>query len=556
MQGNETANEVMFSKITLILLTVLSVALYWPLGSYDFIALDDNLYVVENVNLQRGFSVENLAWAMTTFHTTNWHPLTWISYMIDYELFNLNPAGYHIHNMILHIFNTLLLFLLMRQLTGKFWRSAIVAALFAVHPMNIESVVWIAERKNLLSTLFMIMATMAYVRYVRCRERRSYFLMLVCFILGLMAKPLLVMLPFVFLLLDYWPLQRVALTGPDKSKDILERSVRRKFLSRLIMEKVPLFLLALLSAGMTVLAASSGGALKAISDFPISGRIENAIISYVTYLYKMAWPTDLAIFYPYPATRPLWKIELSILFLISVTAFVFITGRKHRYLITGWLWYGITLLPVIGLIQVGFQSMANRYVYVPMIGILMVIVWGVPDLLKSFSGRRYLPVVAILVVVVFAFTTKAFLPKWKNSVAVFQHALNITKDNHIAEAGMGGVFLGQGNLRKAKSHYQEALRIKPDYAAAHNNLGMILALEGKVDDAEAQYHMAINDDPVFEKAYNNLGVLLAIKGEMADAKAYFQRALELNPRYAEAKGNLDSLLREEAGIPKVAHPEP
>ena len=556
MQRNSTANEIVFRRVTIVLLIALVLALYWQVGGYDFIALDDNLYVVENANLQRGFSLETFTWAMTTFHTTNWHPLTWISYMVDYELFSLNPSGYHIHNLILHILNTLLLFLLLRQMTGELWRSATVAALFAVHPMNIESVVWIAERKNLLCTFFMILTLMAYIRYVRCREWKSYFLMLVCFILGLMAKPMLVMLPFVFLLLDYWPLKRFAFTDLDQSMDTLDNAVRRKFLPRLIIEKIPLFLLALMSAGVTVQAARSGGSLKTISDFPIVGRIENAIISYAMYLYKMVWPADLAIFYPYPATRPFWKIELTILFLIAVTVFVWMKRKKHPYLITGWLWYGITLLPVIGLVQVGFQSMANRYVYVPMIGILMVIVWGVPDLLKSFSGRRYLPAVAVLVIVAFAFTTKAFIPMWKNSEAVFQHALNVTKDNHIAETGMGDVFLERGDLRKAESHYREALRIKQDYAAAHSKLGMILIREGKVDDAIVQYQEAINDDPAFAKAYNNLGVLLAVKGEMVEAKACFLRALELNPRYVEAKGNLDSLLREKARVPKVAHPIP
>lgn len=554
MQINATANEIMFRRITIIFLTALVMALYWPVGGYDFIALDDNLYVVENANLQRGFSLQNFTWAMNTFHTTNWHPLTWISYMVDYELFSLNPGGYHVHNLILHILNTLLLFILLRQMTGEFWKSAVVAALFAVHPMNIESVIWIAERKNLLSTFFMTLTIMAYVRYVRCREWKSYFLMLVCFILGLMAKPMLVMFPFIFLLLDYWPLQRITFTGLDQSMDILDHAVRRKFLSRLIIEKVPLFLLSLLSAGVTMQAAKSGGSLRAISDFPIVGRIENAVISYAMYLYKMVWPTDLAIFYPYPAIRPFWKIGLSILFLIAVTVFVWMKRKKHPYLITGWLWYWITLLPVIGLIQVGFQSMANRYVYIPMIGILIVVVWGVSDLLKRFSKRRHLLAVAVLVIFSYTFTTKAFLPKWKNSEAVFQHALNVTKDNHIAETGMGDVAFGRGDLREAGSHYREALRIKPDYAAVHNKLGMILIREGKVDDASVQYREAINDDPAFEKAYNNLGVLLAIKGELMEAKAYFLRALELNPGYMEAKGNLDSLLREEARVPKMDHP--
>ena len=472
-------------------LAALVLALYWPVAGYDFISLDDNLYVVENANLQKGISLTGLAWAMSTFHTTNWHPLTWLSYLTDYELFGLNPAGYHLGNLILHLLNTLLLFLLLQRMTGEVWKGAAVAALFAVHPLNIESVVWIAERKNLLSTLFWILTLLAYVHYAEKPGWKRYSVILVCFVLGLTAKPMLVTLPFVLLLLDYWPLQRFSWSDRERSGAVQDRAERRKLLIRLLIEKIPLLILSLLSAFVTFHAARTGGAIKAISVFPLVGRIENAIISYAMYLVKMVWPADLAIFYPYPVGRPLWQVGLSILFLTAITALVCIKGRTHRYLISGWFWYGITLLPVIGLVQVGFQSMANRYAYMSLIGIFVIVVWGVEDLLKRFSGRRYLPAVSVAVIFAFTFCTKSALPDWKNSELVFRQALNVTKNNHIAEIGMGNVWLGRGDLRKAGSHYLEALRLKPDYAEAHNNLGLVLMQDGKGDEAEVHYREAI-----------------------------------------------------------------
>lgn len=524
-----------------VLLLAVVVALYWPVAGYDFIALDDNLYLLENRNVQRGITGKNLIWAMTTFDAANWHPLTWLSLSADYDLFGLNAAGYHMMNLFLHLLNTVFLFLVLRRMTGEIWKGGVVAAFFAVHPLNIESVVWIAERKNLISTLFWILTIMAYVRYAERPGWKRYSTILVCFILGLTAKPVLVTLPFILLLLDYWPLQRFSRSDRNRSGVIVYREDRRK----LLIEKIPLLLLSLLSAWVTLQAARTGGAVKAISVFPLAGRIENAIISYAMYLHKMVWPSDLAIFYPYTIDRPFWQVGLSALFLVAVTALVCIKGRKHRYLITGWFWYCISLLPVIGLVQVGFQSMANRYAYISLIGIFLIVAWGVPNLLKRFSGRRYLPAAAVVVVLAFTFVTKAALPHWKDSEAVFQQALNVTINNHIAEMGMGNVWLGRGDLSEARSRYLESLRIKPDYAEAHNNLAMVLMQEGKTDEAAFHYREAIRGDPTFEKAYNNLGVLLAGEGKLAEASACFLRVLELKPHHAEAKGNLAAVLKEE-----------
>jgi hypothetical protein len=525
-----------------IALVTLVLALYWPVTGYEFIALDDNLYVVENPDIQKGLSPPGISWAMTTLYTTNWHPLTWLSLLSDYELYGMNAAGYHVSSLLLHILNTILLFLVLRRMTGETWKCLTVAALFGVHPLNIESVAWIAERKNLLSTLFWILTIMAYVRYADKPGWKSYSVILVCFILGLMAKPMLVTLPFVLLLLDYWPLQRFPGLDRSRSGAIQDRSERQKLLIHLLIEKIPLILLSLLSAWLTFYAARTGGAVKAISVFPLAGRVENAIISYAMYLVKMVWPVDLAIFYPYPVGRPLWQIGLSILFLAAVTVFVCIKRRTHRYLITGWFWYGITLLPVIGIVQVGFQSMANRYAYLSLIGIFILMVWGLPDLLKRLSGRRYLPAVAVAVIIAFTFCTKSALPDWKNSETAFQQALSVTKSNHIAEIGMGNVWLSRGDLPKARSHYRESLRIKPDYAEAHNNLALVLMREGRAAEAEAEYRAALKISPDYAEAYNGLGLLLADQGKWDEARVCFGKALELRPGYAGAQGNLDKLL--------------
>jgi len=530
-----------------LLLAAAVLAVYWPVTGYDFIALDDNLYVIENQHIQKGLTCKGIAWAMTTLYTTNWHPFTWLSLMTDYELYGLNAAGYHGTSLFLHILNTIFLFLLLRRMTGKDGRSAVVAALFAVHPLNIESVVWIAERKNLLSTLFCILTILAYVRYAEKPIWGRYWPVLLFFALGLMAKPMLVTLPFVLFLLDYWPLQRLSFFGRDRPGAIYDHENRRKVRTRLIMEKVPLILVSLLSAWITFYAARAGGAVKAISVFPLVGRIENAFISYAMYLVKMVWPADLAIFYPYSSVRPFWQVALSILFLAAVTGFVCLKGRTYRYMITGWFWYGITLLPVIGIVQVGFQSMANRYAYISLIGIFVIVTWGVPDLLKRFSGRRYLPAVSVAVILAFTFCTKSALPDWKNSDLVFRQALNVTKNNHIAEFGMGNVWLGRGDLPKARSHYLESLRIKPDYPEAMVNLGIVYMKQGLLEDAIAQYGKALEASPTDVKILNNLGVALACKGRHEEAVIRLREALRRSPGYQEARDNLTKVMMELKG---------
>ena len=535
--------------VSIVLATVV-LTLYWPVTGYKFIALDDNLYIVENHHVQRGITAESLAWAMTTFDAANWHPLTWLSLMADYNMFGLNAGGYHMNSLLLHLLNSLLLFFILRRMTGKPLKCAFVAALFAVHPLNIESVVWVAERKNLLSTVFWLLTILTYIRYVEKQGWGWYMMSVVCFVLGLMAKPMLVTLPFILLLLDYWPLQRLHLRSPRMNDEIPEFSAKRMIIIHPLIEKIPFFILSILSVFITFHAAQSGGAVKSVSAFPLTGRIANAFISYVMYLVKMVWPSELAIFYPYSQNRPAWQVTAAVILVVLASGIVFLRRRGSRYLTVGWLWYLVTLLPVIGLIQVGFQSMANRYAYISLIGIFIIIAWSIPDLLKRVADRRYLLVLAVLLILALAFSTREQLPHWQSGEAAFLQALKVTENNHIAQMGMGNVWLARGDLQMARQHYEEALRIKPDYAEAHNNFAMVLMQVGRMDEAVAHYRDALKDSPNFAQAYNNLGVVLAGQRKFHEAEVCFKRALELKPEYVDARHNLTMLFTEKERLPK------
>ena len=530
--------------MVVLLLAAIVMALYWPVTGYEFIAMDDNLYVVENPDIQKGISPQGISWAMATLYTANWHPLTWLSLLAAYELYGLNRAGYHVSSLLLHILNTLLLFLVLRRMTGETWKCLTVAALFGVHPLNIESVAWIAERKNLLSTLFWIMTLFAYVRYAERREWLRYLQALFLFAIGLMAKPMLVTLPLVLLLLDYWPLRRFPEANRDFTEKFPESASGRCTRLGLLKEKIPFFLLSLLSALITLYAAKIGGTVRTIAELPLTGRIGNALMAYISYLEKMIWPVDLAIFYPYPTSRPVWKFAAALLSLTAVTVFVAFKRKKHPYLVAGWFWYLITLLPVIGIVQVGFQSIANRYAYVPLVGIFVIIAWGMPELLRTQIRRWCLPATAVGLILIFSFSTWAQLPHWRNSETAFRHALRVTEDNFIAHAGMGDVWLRRGHLQRARLPYLESLRIQPGYAEAHNNLALILMMEGRWEEAAEGFREALKHKPELAEAHNNLGAALIGQEKFREAAVHFAKALELKPGYAVAKGNLERLVKD------------
>ncbi|KQC10666.1 MAG: hypothetical protein APR62_11685 [Smithella sp. SDB] len=417
----------------IIALTLLIIADYWPVQNYEFLNYDDPLYVTSNRQIQTGITFKSIADTFTDIHTSNWHPLTMISHMLDWTLFGNNAGGHHWTNVVIHIFNTILLFLLFNMLTGALWQSALIATLFAIHPINVESVAWIAERKNVLSTFFLISTILFYVRYVRSPGLKKYLPVLICFALGLMSKPMLVTLPFALLLLDYWPLSRMQINGQtgNKIQGQVPILTEKRTISFLILEKIPLFVLSLVSIFITIYAARHYETIAGFESFPFFRRIYNAIFSYSWYAKTFFCPTDLAAFYPHAVTTV--QFVTALVLLIIVTIFVCRYFRKYPYLIVGWLWYVVTLVPVIGIVQVGYQTMADRYAYVPLIGIFIMTAWGLPQLsIKLKNGKIIAAFIAATFIVIITLATYLQVHVWKNNYSLLGHALSVYPENYSA----------------------------------------------------------------------------------------------------------------------------
>ena len=576
-------------------LTVATLAVFWQVHDHEFINFDDPQYITENRHVQGGLSPDGVVWAFTTAHASNWHPLTWLSHMLDVELYGLNPRGHHLTNVFLHLLNTLLLFFILQRMTGALWRSGFVAALFALHPLHVESVAWVAERKDVLSTLFWLLTLWAYTWYVEGPKFTRYLLALFSFALGLMAKPMLVTLPFVLLLLDYWPLGRIQagqVEGADRAETPTSIPSNKQMLQtlRLVWEKVPFFLLAAASSIVTFLVQQRGGALTSLEVFPFKVRLANALVSYARYMGKMFWPQKLAVLYPHPGyTLPIWQIAGAGLLLFLISFLVIRAGRRYPYLAVGWLWFLGTMVPVIGLVQVGAQAMADRYTYIPLIGLCIIISWGVAELVAGWRYRRVVLAVATgAAILALTICTFIQLRHWRSATALFEHAIEVTSDNYVAHNNLGNKLAAQGNIDEAIAHYSEALRInpahakayynlgialakqgkyevaiahyskalqlKPDYVDAHNNLGLTLMEQGKFHEAIAHYTRAIHIDPKYEIAHNNLGVALDEQGNHTEALAHYSRAIELNPQYAEAHNNMGALLADQGKLDEaLAH---
>jgi predicted negative regulator of RcsB-dependent stress response len=530
--------------IICLLLALATIFVYWQVQYFEFIDCDDTLYITENRHTQSGITFKTLVWAFTTIEAANWHPLTWLSLMLDYKLYGLNAGGYHWTNLIFHIANTLLLFLIVNRLTDEVWKSAFVAALFAVHPLNVESVAWVSERKNVLSMFFWIMTIWAYVFYVKRPGLRRYLLVLLTFALGLMAKPMLVTLPSILLLLDYWPLRRFSLSefghGYNMSIQGHEKhDPKTSAAFKLILEKIPLFVLSTLSSVITVVAAKHGGAVKSFDMFPLENRFVNILVSYAGYLEKMVWPSNLTIFYPYQSHVSVWKIVGAGFLMSGIMAAAVWAAKRYRYLPVGWLWYINTLLPVIGLVQVGYHSMADRYAYASLIGVFIMFAWGVPDFFSKWRHcKTVLTITACSIIFSLMICSLSQVKYWQNSFSVFQRALDVTENNHMAHGGMGNFYLGQGDLAKAADHYLEALRIRPDYADIKINLGTVYIKQGKYEEAIHQFQEALKEKPNAAKAYNNMGIVLALQGKIDDAITQFRLALTIDPENVNAKNNL------------------
>ena len=450
-----------------------------------------------------------------------------------------HPGWHHLTNVLFHLLNTILLFLVLKRMTGRLWQCGFVAALFALHPLHVESVAWIAERKDVLSTLFWMMTLAGYAWYVERPRAVRYLLVLGFFVLGLMSKPMLVTVPFVLLLLDYWPLGRYqagqALHG-DKTQ-------QRPRALRLVYEKFPFFVLTAASCIVTLVVQQKGGAVGSLTHYPFFVRVSNAVVSYVVYLGKMVWPNNLSVLYPHPGVLPWWQVAGACLILASVSFWAIKTVKSHPYVSVGWLWYLGTLVPVIGLVQVGSQAMADRYTYVPFIGLFIIIAWGVPDLLKKWRYRKLVLALSAGVALL-GLTACAWLQAgyWENSITLFRRSIQVTTNNSMAHNNLGNALAGQGNFKEAIRHYTEALRIEPDFVKAHNNLGLALERAGDIKEATHHYVKALRINPHYAEAHYNLGNALAHQGDFENAIHQYAEALRISPDFAEAHNNLGNVL--------------
>lgn len=484
-------------------LIVIVFAVYLQVGNHAFLNYDDNIYVTGNPHVADGISAKSIIWAFTTFEASNWHPITWLSHMIDAELYDMDPAGHHLTSVAIHAISTVLLFLLLLRISGLPWHSSCVAILFAVHPLHVESVAWIAERKDVLSALFWFLTLLWYAHYTAQQRRLYYLLALASFVVGLMAKPMLVTLPIVMLLLDYWPLNRYPLEVSGHPSD------RRARLKELLREKIPFLACALASSVITVFAQRSGGAIKSLGAIPFPLRVENALVAYATYIGNILWPDDLAVLYPIPPAYPFWQVSGSLLLLLLISVATVRARRRFPYLVMGWLWFLVTLLPVIGLIQVGVQSMADRYTYLPSIGLFIMAVWGIPDLVRGLKYRvAILAVLAAAVISAKTAVTWQQIGYWRDNFSLYEQALEETSNNYVIHNNLGSAYANSWNLEAAIREFREAVRIKPTYSEAHYNLGIALAMKGDTDAAIGELREALRLNPGNAKAYYNLGIAL------------------------------------------------
>lgn len=560
-----------------LLLAVVTLSVYWPLENYEFINCDDHDYVSENPHILAGLTWPGVEWAFQTFHAANWHPLTWLSHMLDVELFGRGPSGAHFINLLLHTGNVILLFFLLRRLTKAQWRSAWVAALFALHPLHVESVAWISERKDVLSTFFGLLTLIFYVCYVQRkslnaqRSTLSYFLALFFFALGLMSKPMLVTWPMIMLLLDYWPLQRV-------KGAVWHLSSWRP----LLLEKIPFFVLSALSCGVSFIAQQKGGAVVSLIDVSLSARIQNSLMSYARYLGKTFWPVNLAIFYPYIKHWPWWMVLMAFGIVVGLCVVTMFAGGKRRYLFTGWFWFFGMLVPVIGLVQVGVQSMADRYTYMPLIGLFLILAWGAGELAERWPRMKPgLGAMAILALATCAWRTEDQISYWHDSGTLARHAIAVTKNNDIAYSNLASYLLEKGQVDEAVNNYRNVLRTmwgvgnapadpvatlvslasgdqsreverqlllqaepskRKSCADILNNLGTALTYQGKTNEGMALYHLSVLLKPDHVLALNNLAFELVEQGKYTEAIKLYEQALAVEPDNLKIRNALGNTL--------------
>ena len=578
------------SLLNAVSLTVATVAVYWQTHSFDFVAMDDLVYVSDNPHVLTGINSANLVWSVTTFHAGYWIPLTWLSFMLDAQLFGAHAGGYHVTNLLLHVINTLLVYALLTRATGSQVRSVFVAALFALHPLHVESVAWVTERKDVLSTLFGLLSIYAYIRSATTGRRLELIFSFLLFVMSLASKPTLVTLPFVFLLLDFWPLLRFGtangLQGPlgvaatlrktpeTKKPQRSVQAIRRPSIVSLLMEKLPFLAVSVAFSIVTFVAQRSIGAVESIEGHPLRARCLNAVAVYVSYLRKIVVPNDLAIFYPHPRDQlALSAVVVAAVVLLAITLVAVLLFRRYPYVFVGWCWYIGTLVPTIGIVQVGRQQMADRFTYFPSIGLFIAFVWLVTDLAPAgFVRGRLLPVIGVASLTAMASISFVQVGYWQNSVTLFRHAIDCGQDSAVSRSFLGSSLVASGNTKEgmaflesavamepndhefefnlavalqihgqldaAAKHYTEALRLHERDAGVHLNLGIILLNRHDYPAAKRNFLRAVEIDPDEVRAYANLGKLCLETGEYGESLAYSKKALEIDPASIMAHHNL------------------
>lgn len=552
--NNNIFKKRIIKYIIIFLLSLCIILSYWEIDKCNFVSIDDYQYILNNQHIKNGFTKESVLWAFKSFYAANWHPITWFSHILDYNFYNNKPQGHHLTNLVLHIFNTILLFVFLQIATRNIWKSAFVAALFGLHPLHVESVAWVSERKDLLCTFFMFLALIFYYKYSNKKEHKYYLLSFISFAFGLMSKPMIVTLPVLFLILDFWPLKRFG------------KKLTKKEISFLFIEKIPFFILSGFSSVITILAQHHGSAIANIIEFPIILRIQNAIISYCLYLWKMVFPKDLCFYYPLFLNQiSFLKFILCLIFLIIISFLAIILIKRKPFLFSGWLWYLVSLLPVIGIIQVGSQAMADRYTYIPSIGVFIVFAYFLENLSLKHKFIKYLIVIlSIMSIFYLSFLTKNQLKYWKNDLNLSEHALSVTKNNFVALSIKGNVLMELKKYDEALDFFKKSLDIQPAQPSPKLNIGLIylrknMPLEslkyfneliqndsentvaflnagiaysklGDYDSSIKCFLYAIKKDSLFASAYHNLGITYGVIKDYDNCQKYIKKSIQLNPK--------------------------
>jgi Flp pilus assembly protein TadD len=527
------------NPVVCLLLAVVTLALYNPVNRHPFVNYDDDRYVTKNVHVRQGVNADTIAWSLTSTEQANWHPLTWMSHALDVSLFRLNPAGHHLTSVLLHVVNVCLLFLLLMWATKRVSPSLFVAILFAVHPINVESIAWVAERKNVLCTFFFLLTLWAYGWYAQKPSWERYLAVFGSFVAALASKPMVITLPFVLLLLDYWPVERVDKIGEKTPW------------SRLALEKLPLFALSAASAVVTMHAQQTGGAVRSATEFPFGVRIANAINAYAAYIWKMIWPSHLAPLYPHPGdSLPVWRVLLAGIILAIITALVW-KFRSRRSLLVGWFFFLGTLVPVIGLVQVGEAAMADRYAYIPLIGIFVMIAFGVSDIAEQRSWGFLPAIPAAVALIALSFATYRQIRYWQSNEELWSHTLAVTSNNFVAEDNLGGALILEGREEEAHAHFEAAARINPKDPMSHSNLGTYYETHNQIGEAVREYEAAVamtSDPSMLAATYANLGAAYRGLGESDRAQTNYKQALKYNPNQFNAWLGLGLLAQQQGEL--------